>query len=56
MKKTNFTTLVSSGLAFGTKEMWKRVYVDKDGKRYIRENKSYKCIEGTKCIQYLTKD
>ena len=54
MKRTNYSVLAGSG--FFTRETWKRVYVDADGNRYIKVNGEYKCIEGTKCLEYIVKD
>ena len=52
MKKTEFITLVSWSM---TRVVYRRVYVDEEGKRYIKEKGSYKCIENCPCIKYLTR-
>lgn len=54
MTKTEYTALVSSG--FYKKEVFKRVYVDEQGKRYIKESNEYKCIENTQCVNFMVKD
>lgn len=53
MKKTEFVVMVSSGLINST---FKRVYVDENGNRYIKDHGEYKCIENTPCINCLVKD
>ncbi len=53
MKKTEYKVMVTSGLI---KSTWKRVYVDEEGKRYIKEKGTYKCIENTPCIDWIERD
>lgn len=50
MKKTEFITLVSWSM---TNVVYRRVYVDEEGKRYIKEKGGYKCIENCPCIKYI---
>lgn len=54
MKKTEYTTMKSSSFCSG--EVWRRVYIDEDGKRYIKDHGKYMCIENTPCIDFMVKD
>lgn len=54
MKRTEYIVMTYYSMTSGT--VWKRVYVDKDGKRYIRVKNGYQCIEGTPCIDSIMKD
>lgn len=51
MRKTEYITLVSWSM---TNCVYRRVYADEEGKRYIKEHGEYKCIENLPCIKYLS--
>jgi len=53
MKKTEYKTNVLFG--YPNKKIWRRVYVDENGKRYVRNSTCFVCIEGTPCIEHITK-
>lgn len=53
MKKTKYKALTSYSMSNVT---YKRVYVDDNGKRFIKTKDGYKCIEGTECVNNMIED
>ena len=54
MKKTAYTVITSYGASTATQ--YRRLYIDDDGKRYVKIKGEWKCVEGTKCLDWLIKD
>ncbi len=53
MKKTKFMVITNYSV---TTQTLKRVYEDEAGKRYIKKNGEYVCIENTPCIDMMIED
>ena len=53
MKKTEYSVMVSGGVVSSAT---RKVYVAEDGKRYIRKDGKWQCIENTPCLNYLIKN
>lgn len=55
MKKTDYKVMTSYSLN-ASANIWKRVYTDESGLRYIKIKDGYKCIENTPCLNYISRD